>query len=210
MKKDVPFVPNTPDDLHCVQSAYMMIAKYFQPSFSISMDEWSKLTGFEEGKGTWANTALLWFKENGYKVRHLSLFDYKAFVENPEVYILNLAGKEVGQWQIEHTNIPAEVERVKRLLEAGIIEQREPTFQDIKQGLDGGWLVRVMINWKKLAGKPGFLGHAVTIIGYEADSVIFHDPGAPPAEGRKVPFKEFEAAWADPNPSAKEFDAIKL
>ena len=66
----VPFVSNTADDTHCLQSAYMSIAKYFDPNFSIPMDEWSELTGYEEGLGTWANAGLVWFKKHGYDVLH--------------------------------------------------------------------------------------------------------------------------------------------
>lgn len=31
MTYDVPFVPNTKDDLYCLQAAYMMIVKYYKP-----------------------------------------------------------------------------------------------------------------------------------------------------------------------------------
>ena len=210
MKYEVPFVANTSDDLHCLQAAYMMITKFFQKDFDICMDEWSQLTGFETDKGTWANAGLLWFMDNGYDVSHISLFDYKSFVNSPEDYLVKLTGEKVGAWQIAHTNIPAEVSRVKKLLESGVIERREPTIEDIKNLLDDGYLVRVMVNSSRLNGTDGYFGHAVPIIGYDEENIIFHDPGLPPLENRRISINDFEKAWADPNPESKELDAIKL
>jgi len=210
MKNDVPFVANTPDDLHCMQAAYMMIAKYFQPDFAMDMNEWSKFTGFEKDKGTWASAGLLWFKEHGYQIRHLSLFDYETFVKSPEAYLIELTGKAVGAWQIAHTNIPVEVNRIKKLLQAEIVERRQPTIVDIKKFLDDGYLVRVLVNANKLNGKEGYFGHAIPIIGYDDKNIVFHDPGLPPTPNRSVTCADFEAAWADPNPESKELDAIKL
>lgn len=50
--RQVPFVSNTPDDTHCLQAAYMSIAQYFDANFSINMNDWSEITGYEEGLGT--------------------------------------------------------------------------------------------------------------------------------------------------------------
>lgn len=209
MSRDVPFVSNTDDDLHCLQAAYMSIAKYFEPDFSIDMEEWSELTGFEKGKGTWASAALLWFADNGYAVRHISLFDYEKFISSPAEYLIELTGKEVGQWQIAHSNLPLETERAKQLLARKQVEKREPTQQEIKRLLDDGYLARVLVNSFRLNGKEGYFGHAVTIFDYDDDGFILHDPGLPPIPNRKVGFKEFEEAWADPNPESKELDAVK-
>ena len=77
----VPFIENTKDDTHCLQAAYLMIAKFFDKNFDIDWEKWSELTGYEENKGTWAIAGLLWFNENGYDVLHISLFDYQNFME---------------------------------------------------------------------------------------------------------------------------------
>lgn len=208
--KNVPFVSNTTDDLHCLPAVYMSVAKYFDPTFAINMDEWSELVGFENDKGTWANAGLLWFLKNGYDVKHITLFDYEKFIEQPKEYLFEIGGQEVGQWAYDHSNIPVEVERVKALLESGVIEKRQPTIDDIKRLLDEGYLVRVGLNCNKLDGVDGFVGHAVAVIGYDDRHLTFHDPGLPPIPNRQVTFDEFEAAWADPNSEAKELDAIRL
>jgi hypothetical protein len=205
----VPFIPNTSDDLHCLPATYMNIAKYFDPSFAINMDEWSKITGFEEDKGTWANGGLVWFKNHGYEVKHIALFDYAAFINYPKEYLIELDGEEVGQWAYDHTNVPAEIERISQLMNLNVIERREPTLEDIKQLLDQGYLLRAGINCNKLEHKEGYEGHAITIIGYDDQFILFHDPGLPAIPNRKVTFAEFESAWADPGIQSKELDAIR-
>ncbi|HMM62019.1 MAG TPA: C39 family peptidase [Candidatus Saccharibacteria bacterium] len=208
--KDVPFVSNTDDDLHCLPAAYMSIAKYFSPNFSIEMDEWSALTGFEPNKGTWANAGLLWFQQNGYDVKHITLFDYDEFVKHPEDYLIEFNGADVGGWMVDHTNIDAEVARVKKLISVGLIEKRIPTIEDIKQLLDKGYLVRASLNCNKLSGKSGYVGHAVAVIGYDDQGVFLHDPGLPALPNRKVNFAQFDAAWSDPSDDMKEMDAVRL
>lgn len=195
------------DDMHCMQAAYMMIAKHFDKKFAVPMDEWSQITAFD--KATWASAGLLWFAANGYDVKHISLYDYQRFVEKGAEYLIEVAGPEVAEWQIAHSNIPAEQERAKRLLEAGIIEQREPTQTDIRRYLDNGYLLRPLVNACKLAGKEGYVGHAVVIYDYDENGVYLHDPGLPPLPSRYVLWNDFEAAWADPNIESKELDAIK-
>jgi len=209
--KNVPFVANTPDDTHCLQAAYMSIAKYFDPSFSIPMSEWSEATGYEEGLGTWANAGLVWFKEHGYDVKHIEQYDFDAFIKNPRAYMIEHNGEEAGLWAYEHTNIPAEISRIKRLVAANITEQRVPTLDDVKKYIDQGYLVRVGINCRKLDNdEDGFVGHAVVITGYDDTQLTFHDPGSEPIPNRKATYDEFEAAWGDPVPLIKELDAIKL
>lgn len=209
MKYTVPFVPNTSDDMHCLNASYMMIAKYFDPTFEIPMEEWAVLTGFEPGKGTWANAGMVWFHENGYDVSHTSLFDYQRFIEEGEGYLLYLDGNEVGQWMIDHTNMPAEIARTRKLVDAGLITHREPTQAGIKLALDKGYLVRANLNAHRLDGRDGYVGHAVVVIGYDENGFILHDPGLPGTPNRHVTYDVFESAWADPNAEAKELDAIR-
>ncbi len=210
MTHEVPFIQNTEDDLHCLQAAYMMIVKYYRPDFKVDWNEWSKVTGFEIGKGTWASAGVLWFSNNGFEVKHYEIFDYDMFFETGGEYLIQKNGKEVGQWQIEHSNIQAEQNRAKQMIDKGLLENIEPTIKDIKTYLDEGYLLRASLNSRRLNGKEGYFGHAVTVIGYDDGSFTVHDPGLPPYPNRRILFDDFEAAWADPNNEAKELDAIKL
>ena len=204
---DVPFVSNTPDNTHCLQVAYMSIAKYFDPNFSISMDDWAIITGYEKGLGTWANAGLVWFDEHGYEVKHYEAFDFKEFIRNPEEYMIKIHGQEAGSWGYEHTNVPKEIERMKKLLTTDIAENREPTIEDIKNGLNEGYLPRVTINAYSLDNEIGYEGHAVVIIGYDDDFLILHDPGLPALANRKISIDTFMTAWSD---QEKELDLIRL
>lgn len=207
--REVPFVANSKDDLHCLQSAYKMIAQYFMSDFNMDWEKWSAVTGFEEGRGSWASAGLLWFKNNNFEVRHISLFDYDRFVEMREGYLIELVGETLGNWQVEHTNMPVEIDRARKLLELGIIERREPSIAEIRELLGEGWLVRVLINADVLNNKDDYTGHHVTITGVDDVNVTFHDPGLPPVPNRKVARELFEKAWAYPNSASKEMDAIR-
>ncbi len=206
----VPFVSNTEDDLHCLQAVYLMIVKYYKPDFEIDWEEWSRLTGFEVGKGTWSSAGLLWFSDNGFDVKRYEVFDYEEFFKTGEDYLIQKSGQEIGQWQIEHSNIPLEQQRAKQMIDQGLLEAKEPTVKDIKKYLDSGYLLHVLLNSRRLNGLEGYFGHAVVVIGYDNKSLIVHDPGLPPSPSRSILFKDFEAAWADPNRDAKELTAIKL
>jgi hypothetical protein len=210
MKYDVPFVANTEDDLHCLQAAFMMIVKFFMPDFEISEEDWDKITGFEESKGTYATAGLLWFLNNGFDAKEISLFDCKKFIKNGGDYLIELSGKEIGGWQIAHSNIPLEQERMKKILLSNAYELREPTITDIESYLDNGYLIRALVNSRRLNGKSGYFGHAVVVFGYNKKYLLIHDPGLPAQPNRKVSYSDFEAAWADPNKNNKEMDAIKL
>lgn len=206
----VPFISNTKDDLHCLQAAYMMIAKYFLPSFDISWEDWSKLTGFEEAKGTWASSGIFWFANNNFDIKHISLFDYSAFIQNGGQYLLEENGIEVGTWQIKHSNLPKEIALSKKLLKMNLVDKREPTITDITNFLDKGYLIHCLVNAKKLNHIEGYSGHAVVLYTYIGDTIYLHDPGLPPIPNRKVSFADFELAWADPNKTSKELTAIKI
>jgi hypothetical protein len=205
--RQVPFVPNTDDDTHCLQAAYMSAAKYLDPTFAIPMSEWSNITGYEEGKGSWANAGPLWFMKQGYQVHQYELFDAEEFIKRPTEYMIEQHGPEAGKWGIENTNVPAEIIRMRQLLDAGIVERREPTMEDIKSFLDLGYLVRVTVNSNILNGKEGYLGHALLIFDYNESYIQFHDPGLPAIPNRQETFTLFEAAWSA---QIKKMDAIGI
>lgn len=210
MTKAIPFISNTKDELHCLQATFMMILKYFSPDTVIDWNEWSSITGFEEDKGTWPIAGLVWFKEHGYTVKHVEAFDFEQFVKRGEAYLQEKYPGEEGAYVLAHTNIKAEQQRTRQLLDKDICENRTPTLEDIKNYLDLGYLVRVHVNSRKLNGKPGYYGHAVVVFAYDKEGFTLHDPGPPAMPNRKLSFSKFKEAWADPNASAAEMSAIRL
>lgn len=156
--------------------------------------------------GTWANAGLVWFKQNGYDVVHYERFDFQAFIERPEAYMIEIHGEDAGRWGYEHTNVPAEIERMKELTTLGITEFRRPTINDIKNFITEGYLVRVTLNCGSLDNTGEYSAHAVVITGYNDTHIEFHDPGLPPIPNRKETYEVFEAAWSD---QERELDAIR-
>lgn len=209
MAKDVPFVSNTDDDLHCVQAAFMIILKYFMPDTKMDWDEWSDLTGFEKDKGTWPIAGLAWFHEQGFGVKHIESFDFGALASRGENYLKERYPGEIGEWAIEHTNIAAEQARARRLTTVDIFEKREPTLHDIKAAIDEGYLVRAHVNAKRLNNEEGYFGHSVVVFDYDNYHVKLHDPGLPAMPNRTVSFKDFEAAWHNPDDGSAEMSAIR-
>lgn len=203
---NVPFVSNTPDDTHCLQAAYMIIAKHFDSNFNIPMNKWSQLTGYEKNLGTWANAGLVWFKNNGYDVKHYENFNFEEFIKRPSEYMIELNGKAAGEWGYNHTNVPNEIIRIEQLLSTDIIESREPTLDDILYAVSNGYLARVTINSNSLNKRPGYSGHAIVIFGYDDKNLYIHDPGLPAIPNRQVSIEDFNNAW---NEQSKELDIIR-
>ena len=210
LHKNVPFIANTPDDLHCLQAAFMTILKYFRPNIEMDWEEWSTITGFERGKGTWPIAGMVWFKQQGFEVKHTELFDFEQFSQDPTSYMMQQYSEELAAYAVAHTNIPAEQHRAKELLEyKDVLENRNPTLEDIKTYLDQGFLISLNVNARALNGKSGFAGHIVTIFDYDNESVTMHDPGSPPMLNRKVKFEDLNIAWKDPETGHGELTAVK-
>lgn len=211
MSKDVPFYPNTDDNLHCQQAAFMSILKYFRPDYETDWAAWDNITGFEKDKATWSLATLLWFHEHGFEVKHIEGFDFEAFAKDGQRYFEEQYAPEVLTYAISiaHTNFAAEQARANTISKLDIAIDRNPTLEDITQALDQGFLVRATVNSRALNNKEGYFGHAVTVIEYDDIGFTLHDPGLPPIPNRKLSFKDFASAWFDKDRNA-EMDAIKL
>lgn len=211
MDYNVPFFPNSLDGSHCVQASYEMILSYFEPEKDYDFDELDALTGkYPRDGSTWAALGHIWLAGKGYDVRYWTLIDWHRFVTEGYNYLLERFGKEVADWQLKHGDIELERQRAQEALLKVPPIKKEPHMQTIIDFLDDGYLLKCSVNSNKLNDKEGYSGHLVVVKGYTEESLVIHDPGPEPLENRHVPFREFEAAWAYPNSSAKELAAIKL
>lgn len=205
----VGFYPNTSDDTHCFQAVLKMILKYFYPEEDYSWQELDRKTAKVESLWTWPMAGILWLKEKGLYIRLIDPFDYKKFVEIGGQYLIDEYGDEVGNEQIQHSDIEQERELTKQYIEKVGIEKRIPELIEIKDYLEAGYLVGCNVNSKKLNRQEGYVGHFVIVKGFDDNRLIIHDPGLPPLENRKVGFATFEKAWAYPNEKAKNIMAFK-
>ena len=208
MKYEVPFISNTAEDKQCLQAAYGMIRNYFEPDLEMSWDEWSAITGYLPGKGTWSMAGLLWFKERGYSVIHIADFDYAALATEGEKYLIKLHGEELAQWEINNMDMATERTRATLFQASNISINRKPKFSDIKAYLDKGYLVKCQVNLNALNEIPGYTGHAVVVTGYTSSGLIIHDPGLPARPDRYVGSERFIEAWINPETQSAKMDAI--
>lgn len=205
----VPFYANTPDDTHCFQAALRMLLKYFYPDEDYSWQELDELSAKVKDLWTWPTAGLIWLKHKGLDVRVITPFDYQAFIAEGGDFLISKYGKEVGQAQIEHSDIAQERELAKQLLQAVPIDQNIPTLADIISMVRQGYIVMCNVNSQVLNGRQGYVGHFVLVKGIADQMLVVHDPGLPPLENRLVSFQDFEKAWAYPNEEAKDIYAFK-
>ncbi len=210
MDNNVHFISNTPEDKQCLQASYAMIRHFYEPGLQIDWDEWADLTGYLPGKGTWSMAGLMWFKEHGYEVIHIATFDYREFAERGAEYLVESLGEEVANWELKFMDLLLEQDRAVKFLDSGIWLKREVTIEDIYTFLNQGYLIKCLMNLNALNGKPGYLGHAVVVKGYDENGLILHDPGLPARPNRHVTVEAFKAAWGDPNSAHSEkMDVIR-
>lgn len=207
---NIPFFANTGDGTHCFQAALKMALAYFQPDREYSYEELDEITQKVPGKWTWPTAAMLWLMENRFELRLVEEFDYKAFAERGGDYLIDKCGQEVGQVQIENSDVEREQEIAARFVEYAPLEYRVPTTDDIAQYLKENWVVMCNVNSSLLQGRQGYSGHFVIIVDVDDDEVIMHDPGLPPSPNFAVEKKVFEKAWAYPSVSDKNLLAIRI
>lgn len=193
---DVPFVEN-PND-RCMPSTIGMVLRYFMPEKQWTFDDFAKLTGYAQGKGTWSAESMINLSRMGFETRWIEDFNHQAFIEDPKGYLRTILDPESFKWQVENSDLELEALRIKGYLDSGnVIEERTGTRDDIKQFLDDGWLVRLEVNANTLADKEGYEGHSVLVIGYDDIDAVIHNPdganGNKPSQ--KVHWDLLEKAW---------------
>jgi len=206
---NVPFYSNTPDATHCFQAAVKSVLKYFMPDKDFSWEELEKITAKGKDLWTWQMAGLLWLKKNGFDVKYIETFDYDRFINEGGDYLTDQYGEEVGKKMIKYSNIPAEQKIAKEFIAKAPPEKRPADFDDVIAYLKGGYLLILNVNSRSLNSRPGYAGHFVVVTGLEDGKLVFHDPGPPAHESRKMSFDDFTKAWAFPTENEKNLIAIK-
>jgi hypothetical protein len=209
MRVEVPFYANE-DKTHCFQACLRMMLKYFLPEREFTLGELDVISAKVEGLWTWPTAAALWLVDNGFEVRNVETFDYKEFVRKGGDYLLSHFGENVGQAQIDHSDIAQEIKLAGLFNQKIISELRIPEIADLRSCLDDGYLLGCNVNSHRLSGVGGYSGHFVVIIGYDEESLLLHDPGLPARQNLRISNEVFERAWAYPDSTAKNYLAIKL
>lgn len=194
---NVPFV-NDPSD-RCLPSTIAMVLAYFMPERQFTDEELNDLTGYKKGRGTWQTQSMLSLAALSFKTKWIEDFDHKRFIDNPEEYLRSILDDEAFEYQMHNTDLKAEAEKMRAYLADHSIEHRKGTVDDIKQFIDDGWLVWCEVNANPLAGKPGYEGHSVLVIGYDDDGIIIHNPDGTNGNipNQKVSYELLDQAWRE-------------
>ncbi len=186
----------------------MMALAHLMPERKFTYDELDAISAKQEGKWTWPTAAMLWMLENDLEVSLIEDFDYAAFVERGEDYIIERYGSEVGQAQAENSDIERELNYSRRFMKIAPLDFRVPTLADIRSELAKGSVVIVNINSAQLNDSEGYSAHFVVVTDIDDTRVRLHDPGLPPHPDMEVPIKNFEVAWAYPTDRDKNLLSI--
>ncbi len=210
MKRKIPFYSNTPDDTHCFQAAIKSVLKYFLPEKEFSFKKLEKMSAKKEGLWTWATAMMINLHKMGFDLVDIDTFNIQKFIKNGGEYLIEKYGKEVGNAQIEHSDINQEKRLFRKYLPLHIHKTTLPSVSDIKKLVDHGYLVVCLVNSYALNAEKRYAGHFVVIFDYDANNLYMHDPGLPPRPNRKVNFKQFLKAWEYPDKKARNLTAYKL
>lgn len=195
---EVPFVKNPSDK--CVPATTGMVLAYFMSEKKFATPELEELCGYVPGRGTWPTKSLLELHKMGFQVHWVEDFDHDAFVKDPVGYLSSILDKEALEYQLKHSDLALEARRMQEYMTLGLpLERRPATNEDIKHFLDDGWLVRLEVNARPLAGRTGYEGHSILVVGYDDKEVIIHNPDG--AYGNKpyqhVTWDLLDRAWKE-------------
>jgi len=206
--KKVPFYGNHEDNMHCAVAVYRMLFDYFLDR-KLTWGEAEKMSGFQPGKAAWTITMWERMSKQGFDIRMIEPFDYRAYQAEGDSYLRTYFTKTQYDWMVAHSNILEIRPFIGSFLSQVAVEQRRATLDDLDEMLDDGRLVFLTLNAKTLNGAEGYSDHAVLVIGKTADEYIMHDPGTTPRPERHVDHRTlWEAMGKDK--STSEMTGVKF
>lgn len=197
MSKKVPFVSNTPDDMHCVLAVFRMVHKYFLKK-DISWKKIDKLMHVIPGKGTWTFVGEMELAKRGINVLNIEPVDYNLLYKEGVNYLKKIVGEETAKYYLERSNIATVLKYIPEYLQSVRHETRKATIGEVLKHLKKGNLVGAEVNSDILNNKSGFNLHFVLLYDFDSKHILLHDPGLPPINGRRITIKEFERCWNFP------------
>jgi hypothetical protein len=190
----VPFVPNSSDNLHCVPAALRMVSKfYFGKDFT--WEEMDKILRVEPGKATWIFPGLTELANQGLQITNIEPIDYKRLYKEGLNSLYKMVGKETADYYIYKSNLPNIIQLIPDYLKVIRNHVRRSKVDELVDCLSDGKLIGVEVNSSILNNKDGFNLHYIILYDFDGKNIIFHDPGLPPVEGRKIFLEDFEKAF---------------
>lgn len=195
MKKAPAFVPNSKDNMHCVNAVFRMVHRYYFGS-DLSWREIDRITHAVRGKAIWTFVGETWLAKKRLSVSAIEQVDYKKLSAEGPAYLTKVVGKKNATYYLEKSNIASVIRYIPEYLKYVHTENRAATVEDIITFLKAGNLVGAEINPNILNHKKGFDLHLVLIYGFDRGHFLLHDPGLPPRPARRVPVAEFEKSFS--------------
>lgn len=207
MKKVPVFVPNTPDDLHCVPAVFRMLNKYYFDE-DLTWGEIDRIMKVVPGKGTWTFPGLTYFAKKGLRIVHVEPVDYEALYREGPVYLKKVLGEKSVDYHINKSNLPSVIKDIPEYISLVHGINRKSSIEEIIKYLKDEYLIGMEVDSRALNNKQGFSLHYVLIYDFDGKYFILHDPGLPPLEARKVSIEEFSKAF-DYEGAGKSMTAFK-
>jgi hypothetical protein len=172
-----------------------MALSYFDSKYKkFTMEKLDKLTGHIQGKYTWQSKTILWLDSHGYDVIQIEPLDYKKFSKSGEKYLMKIWSPEMFQDQKINSDLDTEIETAKQLQDTkSLFVVKVPSFNDLIQKMEEGYIGLISINPFKLDGEDGISSHMIVMTGYDQKYAYINDPGKP-ASKRKIDIHIFEAS----------------
>jgi hypothetical protein len=196
MRIEVPFYENCGDGFQCMQVGMQGVLKHFMGK-EYTREELDFLTGRESvpGRFTWTAQVVPALYELGLDVRYFSKLAQEPFLEG-ESYIRKEYGSD-AQHIIDTTDLDVLAHAVKKLLALGLFEQKLLSRAELEKHLVENRPLLLVVDAAKLYGESRpYLGHFITLTGFDADHFFYHEPGPRFVEAHKSVQKEkLLAAW---------------
>lgn len=192
--KNIPFVQNSKDNMHCVNSVFRMVSKYLLGK-DFSWKELDKLTKAIPGKATWTFMGEMEFAKMGLKVKNIEPVDYQKLYKEGVKYLSTIVGKDTYDYYVKKSNVESVLKYIPEYLRNVEHETRRATIKEIITLLKEGKLIGVEVNSRILNHKDGFGLHFILLYDFDGKNIILHDPGLPPIKSRKVSLKQFDKCF---------------
>ena len=167
MRLDIPFVAN-PDEFSCAQAAMQGVLPSFGAREVPDLQQLHEASGATPG--VWTSTAgmAVGLHQSGLWVEYC----YNPGAEDAEAI--------AGTSRLSEDDCVAMSRRAARL---GLERVVTLTTDDMRHLIDDGKSPVVLVDYMKLRGRgralsvPYFIGHFLTVVGYEDDSFLVHNSG---------------------------------
>jgi hypothetical protein len=140
----------------------------------------------------------------------IEAFDVNRFLSSKEEYLLTYLGEEVGADQIAKSDLKVVESDLRAIvaLKPNCFLVQEPTLEDIRKYIEGGWYCLCNVNQRILQADDGYVGHMLFVYGVSSRGLRIHNPGPPATRATEIPWKVFDKAWSYPTASVRNILAV--